>query len=175
MRRDQLDEAIDTVAARLTQVAEDEGLGQRIVSELPERTTWLGWVSASWALRLAVGVIAIGTTLVVLRTFSDGSTTVLRTESASVPSERTVVEPPSNERRTFVEPPLIVRRTIVEPPLNVRRTEGDHEFSLPAIAAAAALDIDALAPANLAGYAPLNVEPLEIADLPLTFESFSPR
>ena len=46
----------------------------------------------------------------------------------------------------------------------------DHEFSLPAIAAAAAMAIDPLAPANLAEDAPLTVESLQIADLPLTTE-----
>ena len=173
MRRDQLDEAIDTVAARLTQVAEDEGLGQRIISELPERTTWLVWVSASWALRLAVIALATSALAVVLRTFYDGSTDVLRTESATAPVA--IVELPSNDRRTIVEPPLIVRRTTVEPSLNVRRTEADFEFSLPAIEAVAALGVDALTPASLAVDGPLTVESLEIADLPLTSESFAPR
>jgi hypothetical protein len=177
-RRDLLDGAIDATAARMTAVAADDSLGQRIISELPERTTWLGWVSASWALRLAVGVLAIGMTVVVLRTFDDGSTAVLRTESATAPI--TIVEPPSNDRRTSVEPPLIVRRTIVEPSSNRRRTtvEGersDHEFSLAAIAAPEALSVGSLSPDDLPAEDALAIAPLAIADLPLTPESFAPR
>ena len=51
----------------------------------------------------------------------------------------------------------------------------DHEFSLPAIATAAAVNLDTLTEANLAVDVPLRVESLEIADLPLTSESFAPR
>ena len=76
-----------------------------------------------------------------------------------------------------VEPTLNVRRTIVEPSSNVRRTIDGSDFdrSLPALEAARVLAFDSLAPASLPEDAPLTLKPLEIADLPLTADSFSPR
>jgi hypothetical protein len=177
--RDQLDEAIDQVAARLTHMTEDEGLALRIVNQLPERATWLGWLFHSWAPRLAVGVLAVGTALVVLRTFDDRSPDVLRTENAGLPTvvASPIVEPAPDVRRTIAEPSQIVRRTIVERPQNDRRTldAPDFERSLPPIAAVRALEFDSLAPVSLPEDAPLTVAPLAIADLPLTAESDFPR
>ena len=168
--RDRLDDAIDRVAARMTNVEEDAALAGRIVAALPERSAWSG---AGWMPRLAVGALAALTVAVVLRPFYDGSTDVLRTEGA----ERAVWrshEPASNDRRTTVEPPVIVRRTPVEHPSNDRRTISDHEFSLPSIPAPEALIVDSMAPEALAGADALELASLVIADLPLTAE-FPPR
>jgi hypothetical protein len=171
---DRIDDAIDRVAARMTNVTEDNGLAMRIANALPERSQWLpfGWIS-----RVTVGALATGAIIVVLRTFDESSTTVLRTEVATAPS--LVAERSSNDRRTMVEPPVIVRRTSVERPLNVARTKGeadssDFERSLAAIDAPNELAIGALAPSGLASDAPLEVAPLAIAELPLTAD-FSPR
>jgi hypothetical protein len=170
-RQDRLDEAIDTVAARLTNVTEDEGLALRIVQALPERSAWLplGWIARFAGAALATLVIAV-----VLRTFDDGSTKVLRTQSLPAVSPA-IVEPSQIARRTIVEPLLNVRRTRVD----VHRTtgeaaSGDHEFSLVAIAAPDALSLNLLAPSELTSEPPLEVESLVIADLPLGGES-SPR
>ncbi len=179
--RDRLDEVIDGVAARMTSVEEDAALAARIASTLPDRRLGWTWILAGWAPRLAVLAMAAVAITVVLRTFDDRSTNVLRTEVAKGTSP--IVELPSNHRRTPIEPssvePSSVEPSSGEPPSNLRRTAGytdhpDHEFSLPAIAAVAALGVDPLAPVNLAEDAPLTIESLEIADLPLTTD-FSPR
>jgi hypothetical protein len=170
---DRLDDAIDAVAARMTNVTEENGLAMRIADALPERSQWLPF---AWISRIAIGALATGAIILVLPTFDDGSTTVLRTDDAvAVP----IVEQPADDLRTLVEPRQIVRRTSESRPLNLRRTTDDverpdHERSLAPIESAAALDIAALTPAMLPEDAPLTVESLQIADLPLTAE-FSPR
>ena len=170
---DRVDDAIDQVAARMTRVDDDAELAARIIASLPERSGWsLGWLLPRLAITAAVGLAAA---TVVLRTFDDRSTTVLRTfEGRSTDVQLAVAAP---ENRTSVEPPLIVRRTIVEPSSNDRRTIGapDHERSLPSLGTVAMLPFDSLAPASLPEDAPLTLKPLEIADLPLTADIFSPR
>lgn len=169
-----LDDAIDRVAARITSVEEDDALAARIASSLPERSQWsLHWLMPRLAIAAA---LAIGMTLVVLQTFDEGSPTVLRSENTGsrIVEPRSIVEPPSNDRRTSVERPLRVRRTTVEPSSNDPRTEGDHEYSLAAIAAPEALGVGSLARDALPADDGLAIAPLVIADLPLTAD-FSPR
>ena len=169
MKRDHLDEAIDYVATHLVRVEDNEGLSTRILSSLPDRSPWS---LHSWMPRLAMtAAIGIGVTFVVLRTFDDGSTDVLRTEIASAP----LVEFRAAVDRTTVEPELSVRRTILERPSNDRRTSADHGRSLLALAPPAALSLAAVAPGDLPGQGALVVESLTIADLPLTADTISPR
>ena len=165
--RDQLDEAIDAMAARMTAVEEDRDFAGRIVNALPQRSPW----SLRWLMpRLAVGVLATIAIAFVLRTFSDRSTDVLRTENAATLAPPSIAEPASTDRRTDVERPLIVRRTYVEPLLIDRRSvaESDHAFALAGIEAPHALSIEDLTPSELGADAPLSVEPLEISALPAT-------
>lgn len=169
MKRDHLDDAIDSVAARLTKVTDDDALATRILASLPDRSLWF---LHSWIPRLAItAMLAAAVSLVVLRTFEGRSTGVLRTESSSAPfvAFRAAVE------RTTVEPKLIVHRTSVERLSNDRRTSADHEHSLLALAPPAVLSLKAVAPSELPGQGLLTVEPLAIADLPLTAETISPR
>jgi hypothetical protein len=171
MTDDHLDRAIDAVAARLTRVEQDDAFAQRIVNALPERspTYW-------WAPRLAfTAALAIGVSLVVLRTFDERSTDVLRTENPSAPM---AAYPAAAANRTAVELELIVRRTIVEPPQNDRRTTvdvPDFDRSLEAIDALGALSLASVAPSVLPEDAPLTLPPLAIEELPLTAETISPR
>jgi len=169
--RDRPDEAIDIVAARMTNVEKDAALAARIANALPERSNWFPRV---WMTRLALGALATLAVVVVLRPFDGGSTKVLRTEGAN--AALAILEFPSNDRRTLVEPSVIVRRTTVEPSSNDRRTisEGDHEFSLAPIDAPGALSLTALTPSQLALEPALMLAPLEIADLSLSSD-FSPR
>jgi hypothetical protein len=171
MKRDHLDDAIDSVAARMTRVEENDALAIRISSSLPDRRVGLGWIFAGWAPRLAVLALGALAITVVLRTFDDGSTGVLRTESASVP----FVEFRAAVERPAVEPEPIVRRTPVEPSSNDRRTTEDFDRSLEALVAPAALALGTLAPSDLPVQGSLVLEPLAIADLPLTAEIISPR
>jgi hypothetical protein len=170
-RHDRLDEAIDQVAARLTEVTASAGLAQRIAASLPDRSPWLLY---SWIPRLAItAMLAAGVSFVVLRRFDDRSTYVLRTFGVRSTDVQFAVA--VSEHRTNVEPALIVRRTIVEPPQNDRRTTADHERSLEAIVTPAALALGTVAPRDLPAQGSLGVEPLAIADLPLTAETISPR
>jgi len=169
-RPDRLDEAIDHVAKRLmTHVTDDDALATRILASLPDRSPWH---LHAWIPRLAItAMLAAAISFVVLRTFDDGSTGVLRSASAGGPfvEFRAVIE------RTPVEPELIARRTTVERLSNIRRTAEDFERSLDAIAVPAALSLKAVTASELPGQGSLFVEPLTIADLPLTAETISPR
>ena len=172
MKRDQLDQAIDQVAAQLTRVEHDDVLSQRILASLPDRSPWL-W--HSWIPRLALtAMLAIAAAYAVLRpfdersttvlqTFDERSTTVLRTENADLP----VVELRVAASQTIVERSWNDRRTTVEPPSNDRGTAVDFERSLAAIAALSALTLTPVATSDLPAESGLVVEPLAIADLPL--------
>ena len=170
---DHLDDAIDVVAARLTMVTEDVTLASRIADALPDRSRWsLGWLMP----RLAITAgLAIAASLVVLRTFDERSTVVQRSFderstdvqlAASVAEHRTLVERSSNARRTIVERSSNDRGTIDIP---------DFERSLEAIAPAASLALASLTPSELRDQGTLALEPLAIADLPLTAENHSQR
>jgi acyl-CoA synthetase (AMP-forming)/AMP-acid ligase II len=164
---DHLDDAIDRVAARLTQVADDPALAARIVATLPQRRVGL---AHGWVARFAVGALATLTIAVVLRTFNGRSTEVLRTEKA-----RTLIV--ELARTVTAEAPgtAIVERlqnrlgTVVEPP-----AKSDYEFSLNALASPEALGLRSLTTDDLPAEDALAIAPLAIADLPLTAE-FSQR
>lgn len=172
---DRLDSAIDHVAARMVAVPDDADMTLRIVGALPDRPAWsLHWLRPRIAITAALAIAALGVT-VVLRTFDDRSTAVLG--SAVFRSPAVELAGAALEHRTTREPASIVRRTFVEPSQHDHRTADvpDHERSLPAIAAMRPLDFDSLAPVSLPQDAPLTLEPLAIADLPLTTDNFSPR
>ena len=64
MNQERLDQAIDRVAKRLTHVDEDAQFASRIVAALPERFTWFGWLTHSWAPRLAMmAIVAVSAVL----------------------------------------------------------------------------------------------------------------
>lgn len=175
-----LDDAIDQVASRMTHVGEDSMLAARIVSALPERSAW----SWRWLMpRLAItAALVMATTAVVLRMFGDpgvgpakaghhSSNSVAPAQSGhpalGTPAETNVTATPVDV------PPVTVasafRRTRPGQP-DVVSDQPDHDFSLSAIEAVAALDVDALAPSRLPEDALLTIELLVIADLPLTAE-----
>jgi hypothetical protein len=171
-RRDHLDDAIDHVAARLVHAADDATLSTRIVAALPERSGWrLSWLMP----RLAVtAALAIGASLVVLRTFDDRSTNVLETFDGRSTDVQLAVAVPEHRP---TEPAASARRTIGESSSDDRRTvdRPDFERSLPALEGAGLLTFGALAPLTLPEDALLTLEPLAISDLPLTAETISPR
>ncbi|HEX8027788.1 MAG TPA: hypothetical protein VF491_04970 [Vicinamibacterales bacterium] len=168
--KDHLDDAIDRVASRMTHVDDDPAFATRIEAALPERASGGPW---QWLLpRLAITTaFGAAVALIVLRSFDDGSTDVLRSESARIPivelarSIAAEVPSPLNDRRTFVEPLSNDRRTSVEPPSNDGRTDVDHGFSLPAIASVESLSLQSLAPEALPVDDALVVAPLAVADL----------
>jgi hypothetical protein len=168
MTRDHVDDAIDSVAARLTEAKEDAAFALRIVNALPERSTWM-WFG--WKPRLALVALALVATIgVVQRTFDNRSTDVLRAENASGPvvELRASIEPLEPNRTKPLEPvePMEPLEPLAKP---------DHEFSLPSIAAVAALQLELIAPATLPEDAALTIESLTIVDLPLSADPISPR
>ena len=171
MTRDRLDDAIDQVSARLTQVERDDELAARIVARLPQRAGLLGWLLAGWAPRLAMAVLAAVAIAVVVRPFDTRSTDFLRAEHPTVPivELRASVEPEPN--RTLPLEPLEPLEP-VEPSAVPAAT--DHAFALAPVAAVAALEVGSLLPASLPEDSPLTLAPLAIADLPLSAD-FPPR
>jgi hypothetical protein len=167
---DGLDRAIDHVAAQLTRVDDDPALAARIAASLPERITWLGWLSHSWAPRLAMLAIVVAAGWLGTR----GEAPMVPTPAepqASIVATPAPFAPPlveTMERSARVEP--LKRR---EPKEAARPL--DFERSLPPIAAVAALEFESLMPASLPEDAPLTVEPLALVTLPLASDVISPR
>jgi hypothetical protein len=165
----ELDHVIDRVAARLTRVDDDPLITARIVAALPDRSPWRGWLFDSWVPRLAVLAIIITGGILWSRTAVKPVTEPPLAALASAPLMAPL--------RAAVEPePLPKDRPVpggkAYPDGNVLPdgNAADHEFSLPAMTAVAALDVDALAPADLPEDGPLTIESLEIDALPLTPE-----
>ena len=169
--RDRLDAAIDHVAARMVAVADDADMTLRIVGALPERTSRLRWLIPQLA---AIGVIAIAA---IVWTMRGNTAPAIATLPAATIAPMTglvnavAADEPGTAFRTLPREPL-ARPGTMEPAV---MTSSDHERSLPAIAAMRPLDFDSLAPVSLPEDAPLTLEPLAIADLPLTTDNFSPR
>lgn len=169
--RDQLDDAMDHVVARMVRIEEDDTLASRIVSALPERNTWFGWLSHSWAPRLAMIAMVVAVGLVW------GN----RGQIENAP-----IEPPLASAQPMTAlAPLVASVREAEPdrtmplehlePVEPMELVNDFERSLDAIAAPDALVLQSLAPPSLTEDAPLTLEPLVIADLPMTAESLPPR
>jgi len=171
--RDKLDAAIDQVAARMTAVHEDADLTTRLVATLPDRSMFGGWLFQSWAPRLAViAIVAIGAALWnqngVQRPSPSPASKVSDTPAALVAFAPVVV--PNRPRTRPLEPLEPLER--LEPSEVVR---ADHERSLPVIEAMTALGMSSLAPGDLPVSEALTLAPIEIAELPMTAENFSPR
>lgn len=160
--QDDLDRAIDSVAKRLTHVEDDAQFAARIVSSLPEGQTWIGWLTTSWAPRVAVLAIAAATSVVLInRDPLPVTGNVLASSRSTIHAELRPIVKPSQP----LEPPL--RTKPLEPlePLELLEPQvGDHEYSLPA------LGVEALPPMNLPVDASIELAPLAIGDLPLSGE-----
>ncbi|HYB93383.1 MAG TPA: hypothetical protein VEC39_00320 [Vicinamibacterales bacterium] len=162
--RDRLDDAIDCVAARLTQVEDDPQLAARLISALPPRRISLRMFSG-WAPRLA----AIGVVAMVLAYLLTGNPTDVS------PGVRALVHLAPYPPAMYSEVAAGVRvedRSGERANLRARPNDAandlwnDHERSLES------LSLGELAAAELPADEALVVEPLAIADLPLTAESF---
>ena len=167
---DRLDQAIDQVAQRLTRVEDNAALAAQIINALPERVTWFGWLFHSWAPRLAVIAVVVVSGIVW------GSRREASTPSASpLASSQPLIAPTAlvaSVREAEPNRTMPLERVESLEPLEPARA--DFERSLAAIAPPAALSLKAVAPSQLPGQGALAVEPLVIADLPLTAENISP-
>jgi hypothetical protein len=177
--KDPIDTAIDQVAARMVQVREDEELALRIASALPERSSRFRWLIPQFTAIAAVAIAAV------VWTMRDPATPSLLHASdvvavIAVPNTVAAVEPGTALRTLALESAFARMRELrrdehLEPLEPLQPLDGDHERSLPAIDALAALVVSDVAPDALPGSPALTLAPIEIADLPLTAESFSPR
>jgi len=169
---DRLDESIDRVAARMTRVEENHALASQIINALPERSIWSGWLFHSWAPRLAMVAILVTAGIVWNTRRSEPITPspllIASAPAISTPTTFMAAVPELEPNRTKPMEPL----ELLEP---VEPARPDFDRSLPSIAAVASLELDSLAPVSLPEDAPLTLKPLEIADLPLTADSISPR
>jgi hypothetical protein len=171
-QRDQLDDAIDAVTARMTHVDDDPALASRIVAALPERVSWFGWLFHSWAPRLALVAVVVASGWLWNRVATPAVVTplpaVARIQPVRMPTTVVATAAPEPNRTKPLEPLELLEPVAPSKPL-------DHERSLPPIEAPAALALVSLASVSLPEDAPLTLAPLAIADLPLTAESISPR
>jgi hypothetical protein len=169
--RDRLDESIDHVASRMTRVEQNDAFASQIINALPERVTWFGWLTHSWAPRLAMIAVVIAAGILWSNRGSH--------ESSSGPS-------PIAGQPIAAFTPLVasVREAAPNRTMPLERVERlepmelsnvDFDRSLPAIVAMNALQLDSLAPVSLPEDAALTLLPLAIEDLPLTAETISPR
>ena len=138
-----LDDAIDHVAARLTQVDDDPMLASRIVAALPDRVNWLGWLFHSWAPRLAVLVIIV-------------TAGMLWNKTRVTPVERVPIQvaaptPVVATSRAAVEPKVTRTKPLerLEPLERMVPQTVDFDRSLAAIAAPEALGVGSLSPGDL--------------------------
>lgn len=167
--RDQLDDAIDSVAKRLTHVEDDAVFASRVIASLPERSTWFGWLTQSWAPRLAMIAVIVAAAAL----WSDRRTTESPASSEPLASVATVSQPTmfvasvNRERLEPVRTRPLERLEPVEPlePFN----------GLPSVETPTALALSDVAPEALVDARVLRVPLLVLSDLPLTAETFSQR
>lgn len=172
MSRVDLDQAIDRVAKRLTHVGDDPHFSERVVTALPGQATWFGWLTQSWAPRLAMVAIVAGTAAF---------------WNARHVTEVTPAQPPLASV-AYVDWSQLVGAAVAREPLALVRTMPlerlepleplarlDHERSLPSIEAPSAVEIAALSAGDLPAESALSLAPIVITDLPLTAESFPQR
>lgn len=161
--QDHLDEAIDHVAQRLTHVDEDAQFKARIIAALPERVTWFGWLTHSWAPRLAMMAIVAGaltfSSIALPRSAGRRHTTEV---SPAVKPLASVVDSNWPELVAAIpREPLAPNRTVPLEPLEPMEPMEPVE------------PFDGLPSLQVEGS--LAVSSIVIADLPLTVESFPQR
>lgn len=166
---DHLDEAIDHVARHLTRVEDDAMFASRVIASLPERTTWFGWLTHSWAPRLAMIAIIVVASLL----WSRRHTTEVPT-SAPLLASSVTVSAPSALVASVSREPLEPRRT--KPTERLEPVEPLEPFvGLPSVEVPTALALNEVAPAALVEEGSMPVPLLVTSDLPLTAETFPQR
>lgn len=172
-QHDQLDAAIDHVAARMVAVRDDPDMLLRIASALPPRSSRLGWLIPQFAALSVIVVAAVWwsmgerlTAPAVLPSTVIAGFSVPPGVSARGPEREPEREPepepePRTSRTKLSEPPAPS-----EPPEPLR---SDFDRALPA------LELSVIGPAPLAIAESLTLAPLEIGELPLTAEAVVPN
>jgi hypothetical protein len=159
---DQLDAAIDQVAARMVAVPDDPDLTLRIVSALPERSSRLGWLIPQLT---ALGLLAVAAVLWSMRG-QPVAPTVLRSTGIAAIAAFPSVTARAPERGT---PVRTVGTQPSEPPELPALPELDFDRALPA------LELSVIGPQALPATEALMLAPIEISALPLTAETTSSK
>ena len=173
---DRLDAAIDQVTARMMQVRDDEELALRIASALPERSSRFSWLIPQFAAIAAFAIAAV------VWTMRDTTTPSVLPSSGvaglvGLPNTVAAIAPGTAVRTVPLESAFArlssgeLRRDRPLEPLD----GADFERSLAPIEAMSAIVMNDVAPGELPASAALTLAPIEIIDLPMTAESFSPR
>ena len=179
MTRDEraLDDAIDAVSRRMVDVPDDADLARRIEQSLPDRESTARWLMPRLALVSAAAVaLVVWTTrerpVPTLPVLPSIAVNPLAPPVALVPSAAAREPAPAPEPEPARTPLLV----LVEPLEHVEPWgASDHERSLPPIAGPAAIPMSELATTTLPATPSLVLAPIEIADLPMTTESFISR
>ena len=161
--RDQLDDAIDHVAKRLTHVDDDAQFSARVIAALPERVTWFGWLTHSWAPRLAMMAIIAGT-------FVFWSARHSNEVAPAAQPLASVANPNWPQLTRSVEPERLelVSRMPLEP---VEPLEPMEPYQgLPSIDAPKAIAVNEVGPVALPDGGSLSLPSLTLTELPLTAE-----
>ena len=156
-----LDTAVDHVAARMVAVPDDPEMVTRIVSALPERSSRLGWLIPQLAALSALAIAAV--------VWSTREQPALSTVLPSAEIAAVAVFPSVTAR----EPRTVVRTEPSEPSEPWEPSEHlgiDFERALPSIEAVDALMVSDVSPRELPAVPALTLAPIGVADLPLTAE-----
>lgn len=169
MNDQQIDQAIDRVAARLVETGPDDGrVMQQVMAQLSERT------SSPWFMAMPVQFAAAAALVMIAFVFARPSQEVVQVE-ANLPVRGALVmvsyPAPSTQR-----PALAFRLPTPDfrlPTMSLDRP--DHEFSLPPVDAVEAIELSAITTPSLAPVAMEALAPLVLTDLPLASDSSSPH
>lgn len=162
---DDLDRVIDSVAKRLTDVEEDSRIAERIMASLTERMTWFGWLTTSWAPRLAGLVLMAGVSAMWMNRPQPAASMphLSSSQSSMVAKLRPTVEPFAPLLRSTPLEPLEPLKPL-EPSKPLDLVKPDFQFSL------RSLDVEALPPMMMAAAESIDLAPLALHDLPLSGE-----
>jgi hypothetical protein len=179
---DPLDTAIDHVASRMVAVPDDTEMTLRIVSALPERTSRRRWLIPQFA---AIGALVIA---LVWTTRNESTPEIAMLPSSAGTSiigfaSPVAADAPGTALRTMpLESAFARGPAVAASGQGGGRTEAtvpivsvDHERALPAINALSALSVTDARTSEIAMPAAIGLASIEIADLKLTAESFTPQ
>ncbi len=137
-------------------------LAAQIITALPERVTWFGWLLHSWAPRLAMIAVVVAAGIVWGSRGQEVSPAGASAIVSALPiTTHTVLVTAVRE----AEPNRTMPLEHLEPLERMEPDEPIFEFSLAAIAAPEALGVGSLSPAELPAEDALVIAPLAIADL----------
>jgi hypothetical protein len=160
----------------LTHVDDDAVFASRVIASLPQRTTWFGWLTQSWAPRLAMIAVIVAAAML----WNSRRTTEVAPALAPIASVQ-FTQP------SALMPPLAPRtgtrtRTGTSEPNGTKPLEPlelleplEPFVGLSSVESPKALALNDVAPDALTETGTLSVPSLVIADLPLTAETFSQR